>query len=84
MARTDHIMPLDLFPEQASATLEGTEPTRPIVTLSEAREDAERRQIEIALKETRGHLIEAARLLGVSRTTLWEKMRRLGLAVEER
>jgi DNA-binding NtrC family response regulator len=84
MARTDHVMPLDLFPEQASATLEGTEPTRPIVTLSEAREDAERRQIEIALKETKGHLIEAARLLGVSRTTLWEKMRRLGLAVEER
>ena len=84
MARTDHVMPLDLFPEQASATLDGTEPTRSIVTLSEAREDAERRQIEIALKETKGHLIEAARLLGVSRTTLWEKMRRLGLAVDER
>lgn len=84
MARTDHVMPLDLFPEQACATLEGIEPTRPIVTLSEAREDAERRQIEIALRETNGHLIEAARLLGVSRTTLWEKMRRLGLAVEDR
>jgi DNA-binding NtrC family response regulator len=84
LARTDHIMPLDLFPEQASATLEVNEPTRTIVTLSEAREDAERRQIEIALKETNGHLIEAARLLGVSRTTLWEKMRRLGLAVEDR
>jgi transcriptional regulator of acetoin/glycerol metabolism len=32
----------------------------------------------------RGETDEAARLLGVSRTTLWEKMRRLGLAVEER
>ena len=84
MARTDHIMPPDLFPEQASAALEVNEPTRPFVTLSEAREDAERRQIEIALKETNGRLIETARLLGVSRTTLWEKMRRLGLAVEDR
>jgi DNA-binding NtrC family response regulator len=84
MARTSHIMPPDLFPELSSAAAESAEPARPIATLSEAREDAERRQIEIALKETHGHLIEAARLLGVSRTTLWEKMRRLGLAAEER
>lgn len=84
MARTDHIMPPDLFPDQASAALQESGSARPFATLSEAREDAERRQIEIALKETRGHLIEAARLLGVSRTTLWEKMRRLGLDVEDR
>lgn len=84
LARTDHIMPLDLFPEQASAARDDSGPPRPFATLSEAREDAERRQIEIALQETRGHLAEAARLLGISRTTLWEKMRRLGLAVEER
>ena len=77
-------MPPDLFPEQASTAREGSEAARPFATLSEAREDAERRQIEIALRETRGHLIEAARLLGVSRTTLWEKMKRLGLTVEER
>ena len=38
----------------------------------------------MALKETGGHIIEAARILGVSRTTLWEKMRRLGLATETR
>lgn len=84
MARTDHIMPPDLFPEQASAAREEGGPPRQFATLSEAREDAERRQIEIALQETKGHLAEAARLLGISRTTLWEKMRRLGLAVEER
>jgi DNA-binding NtrC family response regulator len=82
MARASHIMPPDLFPELASSAVEALEPARSIATLSEAREDAERRQIEIALKETHGHLIEAARILGVSRTTLWEKMRRLGLTAE--
>jgi DNA-binding NtrC family response regulator len=84
MARTDHIMPPDLFPEQALAARDDGGPPRPFATLSEAREDAERRQIEIALQETKGHLAEAARMLGISRTTLWEKMRRLGLAVDER
>jgi DNA-binding NtrC family response regulator len=84
MARTDHIMPPDLFPEQVSAARDDSGAPRPFATLSEAREDPERRQIEIALQETKGYLAEAARLLGVSRTTLWEKMRRLGLAVEER
>ena len=57
---------------------------KPLSTLSEARDEAERRQIEMALKETGGHIIEAARILGISRTTLWEKMRRLGLAAETR
>ena len=54
------------------------------LTLSEARDEAERRQIEKALKQTGGHMIEAARKLGISRTTLWEKMRRLGLADQGR
>jgi DNA-binding NtrC family response regulator len=85
LSRTDWIMPADLFPEKtASAREEPTDPSRPFATLSEARDDAERRQIEKALKETSGHMIEAARLLGVSRTTLWEKMRRLGFADQER
>ena len=33
-----------------------------------------------ALKRTRFHRIEAAKLLGVSRTTLWRRMKELGLA----
>lgn len=84
LARTPFIAPGDLFPEQG--LMRGTSPqaAKPFATLSEARDDAERRQIEMALKETGGHMIEAARILGVSRTTLWEKMRRLGLAVETR
>lgn len=84
LARTDWIMPADLFPEQAAATREEQqEQARPFATLSEARDDAERRQIERALKQTGGHMIEAAKMLGISRTTLWEKMRRLGLADQE-
>ena len=50
--------------------------------LSEIRDAAERRQIDRALAQTAGHIQHAARLLGVSRTTLWEKMTRLGIGAE--
>lgn len=74
------IMPADLFPDLAVMAREtARQSERHFATLSEARDDAERRQILMALKETNGHIIKAAKLLGVSRTTLWEKMRRLGL-----
>lgn len=42
--------------------------------------DIEREAIRRALAWTRGHQGEAARLLGISRKTLWEKRRRYGLA----
>ncbi len=48
--------------------------------LADVRDAAERRQIERALEETGGQIAKAASLLAVSRTTLWEKMTRLGLA----
>jgi DNA-binding NtrC family response regulator len=68
--------PVDLFPDHArgDAGRGG-----PVTTLAEAREAAERRQIERALEHTDGRVAKAAELLGVSRTTLWEKMRRIGL-----
>ena len=47
--------------------------------LAEARDAAERAQIAAALSFTGGQVAEAARLLRVSRTTLWEKMQKLGL-----
>jgi DNA-binding NtrC family response regulator len=77
LTRTEWIMPSDLFPDRTHPMLEVF---REFATLSEARESAERRQIERALKETGGQIIEAAQLLGVSRTTLWEKMKRLGVS----
>ena len=79
MAKSDWIMPGDMFPEQSEV---GTATDKSFATLSETRDMAERRQIERALRETKGHILEAARLLGVSRTTLWEKMRRLDIAVD--
>jgi transcriptional regulator of acetoin/glycerol metabolism len=43
------------------------------------RDAAEKRQIEHVLKETNGQINEATKRLDISRTTLWEKMRRYGL-----
>jgi DNA-binding NtrC family response regulator len=67
---------VDLFPD---LDLGEGRPRLPLSTLAEAREAAERRQIERALEQTDGRVAKAAELLGISRTTLWEKMRRGGL-----
>jgi two-component system response regulator HydG len=48
-------------------------------TLAAAVEDAERAVIEAALARHAGDLAAVARELGVSSTTLWRKMKRLGL-----
>jgi DNA-binding NtrC family response regulator len=71
------IMPGDLFPEHSD--LGGREGDA-IEPLGTAREDAERRHIQRALAMTGGAIIPAAKALGISRTTMWEKMKRYGLA----
>jgi two-component system, NtrC family, response regulator HydG len=48
-------------------------------TLAEAVEDAERRTITAALTRCENDLGRVARELGISGTTLWRKMKRLGL-----
>ena len=65
------VLPSDLFPEQS-----GMDGFRPLAIVRDA---AERAQIVAALERTHGQVSEAARLLQVSRTTLWEKMQKLGL-----
>jgi DNA-binding NtrC family response regulator len=50
------------------------------MTLAEARDAAERAHIAATLEATGGGIQEAAVRLGISRTTLWEKMRRHGLS----
>lgn len=79
LANGEWIIPVDMFPD----LVEAEHPLiKAFATLSETREFAERRQIERAIKETNGQIIEAAKLLGISRTTLWEKMRRLEVTGE--
>ncbi|WP_037385560.1 arsenic response regulator transcription factor AioR [Sinorhizobium americanum] len=68
------LMPIDLFPDKRAGHVAGS-----VATLSEARDAAERRQIVRVLSMTNGQISEAARYLGVSRTTLWEKMTRFGI-----
>jgi len=46
-----------------------------VMTLEEARKRAEVRAIHAALGNTEGHKAQAAKILGISRKNLWEKMR---------
>jgi len=72
----ERLFPADLFPESAAGP---AETDAPLASLSEAREAAERAHILRALEMTDGSPTEAAKLLQVARTTLWEKMQKLGL-----
>lgn len=72
VATGDWIYPADVFPELTQDDLE-------VQPLSQARDLAERREIIRALERTGGQIAEAARVLKVSRTTLWEKMQKLGM-----
>ena len=74
------LMPGDFFPEALPTIPDGG----PLPSLEEARNAAERRHIRRALDETGAEVGQAAKLLGISRTTLWEKMRRLGISAAER
>lgn len=62
----------DLFPER---TLDEPELD---ATLANARDQAELAQIERALELSGGRVVDAAQRLGVSRTTLWKRRKRLG------
>jgi DNA-binding NtrC family response regulator len=64
-----------IFPELALLD----EPGERVASLAEVRQRAERLHIEEAMRQTGGEIGRAAVLLGISRTTLWDKMRRLGL-----
>lgn len=61
----------ELFPERA------LDEPGPAATLADARERAELAQIERALEQSGGRLAEAAASLGVSRTTLWKRRKKL-------
>ena len=79
IGQSSWIGPEALFPEQV-ADLVGPENLLP--TLCEARAAAERRHIRTALELAGGKIEEAARTLGISRSTLFDKMRKLEVRSE--
>ena len=77
LASGDRLGPSDLFPDWAQA--DSLERADEFLPLAEVRIAAERLQIERALSRTDGRIAKAAELLGISRTTMWEKMRQFQL-----
>src|SRR3546814_5731288 len=69
-----------LFPERSLAR--GRDEPAAAEDLSTVRERAEREHIRKVLGQT-GQLGRAASILGISRTTLWEKMRRFGIGCDD-
>jgi DNA-binding NtrC family response regulator len=70
LALNRYILPEDLFADRPGDR--GFD--YKIAKLSVVRDAAEKRQIELALKARGGNISQAAQTLGVSRTTMWEKM----------
>ncbi|MBK4722053.1 sigma-54-dependent Fis family transcriptional regulator [Azospirillum sp. YIM DDC1] len=66
-----------LFPEGDAA--DTVVPAPPWPPLAAVRDAVEREHIAATLRRSDGQMAKAADLLGVGRTTLWEKMRRFGL-----
>jgi DNA-binding NtrC family response regulator len=79
LATTDTIEPHDLdLP--ITTTTSPPDSTTPDGTGSVRLEDAERMHIARVLKEAGGSRTRAAASLGISRSTLWDKLKRYGLA----
>jgi DNA-binding NtrC family response regulator len=70
------VMPGDMFPEHGDETASQMQ----MGSLEDVRQSAEKRHILRALAATSGEVGAASKLLGIGRTTLWEKMRRFGLS----
>jgi transcriptional activator for dhaKLM operon len=64
---------------QPRALAKGKRTTEPVHTLMEAEQNA----ILAAGRAARGNLSQAAQFLGINRTTLWRKMRALGITTED-
>lgn len=71
----------DFWPDRQVTTV-ARSGSQPGATLEDVRQAAEREHIRKTLAATEGRIQEAAEQLGVSRTTLWERIRRYGLQSE--
>ncbi len=81
LARRDSIGADDVFLERQGGAASGAAGAAdgPVKTLSQQVDDAEREAIQRALARSGGSLEQVSRELDVSTTTLWRKMKRLGL-----
>jgi DNA-binding NtrC family response regulator len=70
----EEISVADLFPDVAGLGSDADQ------TLDATRRDAERHAIEAALAENHGRIVDTARSLGISRVTLWSKMKQMGIS----
>lgn len=83
LSEEGRVVMADFWPEQGASGVETRSSADSWSSLSDIREDAERQHIAAALKQSGGRVQEAATLLDISRTTLWDKMRRYGLEASE-
>ena len=74
MADGNRITPIDL-------DLADPEEIPEVLNLAQAREEVERREIPRALSRAEGNISQAAKLLGISRPTLYDLMRHHGFRV---
>ena len=75
MAEGNRITPVDL-------DLADPDEIPDVVSLAKAREEVERREIPRALSRAEGNISQAAKLLGISRPTLYDLMRHHGFRVD--
>ena len=71
LTRGKHITPLELS--------QAMPPSQPEPTMAMHDEDSERSRIVAALRQTNGNKAAAARLLGIDRKTIYNKIERLGI-----
>lgn len=81
MAKGEMLFPIDLFPEKQVDVPKDQGGAFP--SLAETREAAEKALIERALAQSDGSLTAAAKLLQVGRSTLWDKIQKLGIAAQD-
>jgi transcriptional regulator with PAS, ATPase and Fis domain len=74
------LAPADLPPELVDPNIYGAEQISPSPAPEPHAENPEARRIQEALGRTGGNRQRAAQILGMSRVTLWRRMRELGLA----
>ncbi|MGE8203232.1 sigma-54 interaction domain-containing protein [Heyndrickxia sp. NPDC080065] len=68
-----------ITPEQLPVEIRGHVEPVPVPSLAEVMEETERNTILTCLEATKGNKSETAKQLGISRTTLYEKMNKYGL-----